>query len=234
MSCEKPVFLDFFKFIVQVEALTSVLDKFSGFGLIRNRTWFVEEYLSECRKPGPLPRPRASDGPSSYPWPHRHPYRLTEHSSRWMLGDGQIDTYQKRTPYVPLNYYWKSANDDRHPVWADVVTKLPQIANGWETSELQAMKQFLHGQPIIIGGRLRLMPPAADQIQVTTTVRETEALLTRVETHIQAGRIPVLKIETKQSLLARAEQSEIQNYGATLASLNQKRKPPTSPRTLFD
>ena len=114
------------------------------------------------------------------------------------------ETCQKKSPYIPLSYHWISAKGDRRPVWADIITKLPEIANGWERSELQSMKDFLHAQPVIIGSCLRLMPPAADQIQVATTVQQTETLLARVETHIQAGRIPILKDETKQSLLAQS------------------------------
>jgi hypothetical protein len=231
-SCQKPVFLDFFTFVVQVEEMTSVLDKFSGFGIIRDRSWFVEQYLSERRSPGPFPAPQRSEGNSSYPWPGKHPYRLAEHASRWMRPDGQVETCRKTTPYIPLNYDWVSTKDGRRPVWADIITKLPQIANGWERSDLEAMKDFLHAQPMIIGGQLRLMPPAADRIQVTRTVRETESLLARVDSHVQAGRIPVLKDETRQSLLARAEQFEVRTYGGPLASLT--RKPPTPPPTLFD
>lgn len=230
-SCQKPVFLDFFDFVVQVETMTDVLHKFSGFGIIRDRKWFVEEYMSERRSPGPTPPPQRSEGDPSYPWPGKHPYRLTEHPSRWMRPDGEVETYWKRAPYIPLNYNWVKGND-RRPVWADIIEKLPEIANSWERGEFQTMKEFLHAQPVIIGGHLRLMPPPADRIAVTTTVQATKSLLSSVETHIQAGRIPILKDETKRAILARAGEFEVRTYGAPLRELT--KKPAAPPRTLFD
>src|SRR5262245_61048251 len=44
-TCGKPLFLDFHDFIVEVEALTDLFPRFSGFGLIRSRRWFIERFL---------------------------------------------------------------------------------------------------------------------------------------------------------------------------------------------
>ena len=56
--CTRPLFLDFADFVVQVDTLTDILDKYSGFGSIRSRDWFsVENYLSEHRSSGAIPWP---------------------------------------------------------------------------------------------------------------------------------------------------------------------------------
>ena len=150
-----------------------------------------------------------------------------------MLPNGQVETITKGTPYIPLDYGWKSAKDGSRPVTTDVINKLPQIANGWDIAELTSMEGFLRAQPVIIGGRLRIMPPSAQHIRVTTTVRETQSQLARAEPHIRAGRIPVLKETTKVALVERALEFEIERYGRPLASLRRDGVPVTPPQTLF-
>ena len=149
-----------------------------------------------------------------------------------MQPNGQIERYPTKTVYIPLDYYWITGPEQRS-VWADVIDKLPQIANGWDAKDMETMKGFLGGWTMIIGGRLRLMPPPAEYMKVNATVRTTASLLAAAEIHIQAGRIPLLKDETKQSLLARAEQFEIMKYGRPLAPSTQKESPTTTQRTLF-
>lgn len=94
------------------------------------------------------------------------------------------------------------------------------------------MEEFFSGQPVILNGRLRILPHAAFANQVKGTVSATEQLLCPADDHIKAGRLPVLKDATRQGLLEKAHQWEINQYGRPLRQ--EPAKPAGGQKSLFE
>jgi len=139
-----------------------------------------------------------------------------EHATRWHDASvGAIRLIAKGTPYIPLDYVWKRRSE-RRPVWADVIDKLPRLANGWRADNLRRMMAFLKGEPMIFDGFLKLLPAPASKITIEQTIGSVKQLLDQGEEHVLGGRIPVLKPETKALLLERAERHELRQYGRLL------------------
>jgi hypothetical protein len=179
-----------------------VFDKFSGFGLRRNREWFAAQYFPNILKPGttftapPNIRDRAGW------WLGKQPWRLTSFPSRWRdPRTGDEIQVPKNMPYIPLTYGWRGHPG---PVWSDVISTYPEIANGWAESDLLKMKTLLSGTPMILAGGLRLMPAPSEFMNVTDSIETIERQLGELEQHIAAGRAPILKSATKQLILERA------------------------------
>jgi hypothetical protein len=226
-ACRKPVVLDFGEFLVQVESLTKVLHKFSGFGRVRHRKWFIDEYLGPRRRPGAIALPAKSRSVRNR-WPGKQPWRLTDWPSRWMRS-GQVRLLPKKTICIPAGYDWALPSGERHPVWSEIIAEHAQIANGWTNAELTKMRDLLHGIPMILDGELRVMPSPSHLIDVKQSAAAVRSLLSAADSHAVAGRIPALKDETRAALIQRAEQFEIDRFGAKLAM---PKKP--QERTLFD
>ena len=209
--CKGPVFLDCGSYIVEVEGFAGTFEKFSGFGRLRDRRWFASRFLSEVMKIG-LPSPRElQDLPRADEWRGKQPWRLTETASSWRSPEtGSEFVVPARTPYLPLNYKWRSSAGD---VWADVIGRHPGIANGWTEAEFVDMKHLLSAAPMVLEGRLRLMPASLERMQVDCSAATIRRWVANADAHIQAGRIPVLKPYTLQSLIARAEKRDIERYG---------------------
>jgi hypothetical protein len=209
-SCKKPVFLDFGDALVQVDSFTDYLDGISGFGRRRDRPWFAGRFLGGClREDARLDAAIGRDPRGGDPWLAGRPFRHTKHPTRWMdAATGQTVTYPRATPFIPLNYPWDSSSNKRQPAWMDLICHSPALANGWNKDDLLAMRAFLCATPVIFEGKLRLLPPPAEQIQVRQHVQPVRDLLKSVESHIRSGRIPLLKSETKELLLSRAGQYE--------------------------
>jgi hypothetical protein len=207
-SCTKPVYLDFGEFIVQVQTITDVFDKLSGFGLVRDRTWFVDQFLSERRRQGPMaPSQRSDDDTAGDSWPVKQPWRFTSHPSTWLEADGHENrTVPEKTLYIPLDYYRVDRRKNtKCQVWSDIINRHPEIANGWTDDTLIEMIVFLSGTPMILGGLLRLMPARAEQIVVKNNINRVRQLLRELDNHIRAGRVPVIKEMTRSLLLERAK-----------------------------
>jgi Competence protein CoiA-like family len=216
-ECTKPVYLDFGEFIVQVEAMTDVFRRFSGFGLMRDREWFVERFLSERRHSGPVPPPLKSADTAADPWPGKPPWQLTRHASVWLEADGREKRIlPRKTLYVPLDYCLVDrGKNTKRPVWYDVIRKHPEIANGWTEPALREMIELLNGTPMILGGLLRLMPSRAEQIVVRHNNDRVRRLLHELDGHVRAGRIPVVKESTRSLLLERAKMNDYPTIGKT-------------------
>jgi hypothetical protein len=129
---------------------------------------------------------------------------------------------------------WYNRGDKENTTWDydEVIDKHPEIATGWTKETLRQMKDFLGGKIVILGGYLRILPPKANAIQVKTTVIATEHLLHLAEGHIDAGRLPLLKDATKQVLLEKARQWEIDQYGQPLR--REPVKPAGGQKSLFE
>ena len=115
--------------------------------------------------------------------------------------------------FLPMNYKWRG-----HPgsVWSDVIAKHSEIANGWTDADLTEMRNLLTATPMILDGRLRLMPARSEHMKVEHTVATIRRWIANAEGHMQAGRIPLLKPSTLESLAERAEKHEIEKYGQPL------------------
>jgi hypothetical protein len=152
-ACRKPVVLDFQAFLVEVEALTNVLNGFAGFGLIRDKAWFVERYLAGRRSAVPVPHVSERDK-GLVCWQGKSPWRPTRSASEWIDPRRRIKVrYPEQTPYIALDFSWENHRQGRTwPVWWDIVAHHPQLANGWTQADLLEMQSLLHGMPMILGG----------------------------------------------------------------------------------
>ncbi|MFQ5474098.1 MAG: competence protein CoiA family protein [Dehalococcoidia bacterium] len=216
-TCTKPVFLDFGSVLVEVEEFTTAVAKMDGFGRTRSREWFAEQFLSDRLQDGATPPSFRSSARCK--WHKDMRYSRTKHASRW--NDPETNaavTIPKGSMCIPLDWYFKRVGEPRVYEWERIVAEHEQLSNGWTKQELNAMKQFLHGELLILDGLLRLMPSPAEEIKVDMTVSATKDHLARVEKHIAAGRLPILKETTKQQLIKNAEAYESRKYGGLLES----------------
>ena len=205
-ACMKPVFLDFGNCIVEVEAFTTAVAKMNGFGKVRSRQWFAEQYLDLRSKP-----PATLDS-RPIRWLKDRRYSFTAHSTSWNHPQSQsVLTIPKGSAYLPMNWY--QVGVPRIFEWERIIDQHAELANGWTKETLPRMERFLNGKIIVLDGQLRLMPSAAASIAVVNTVAETVAIIAELETHAAAGRIPIPKDSTKELLLRAAEQFEERTSG---------------------
>jgi hypothetical protein len=212
--CRKQVFLDCGNYIVEVETLTKTFDKFSGYGLLRDQSWFAHEFLSDVIRPDIALSTLSAGRLAADRWQGKQPWRLTDNPSRWRdPSTGCVYSLPAKSLYLPMNYKWNSSDGS---VWSDVIGDHEGLANGWTDSELSDMKRLLTGIPMILNGRLRVMPSPANQMQVEHTVSTIQQWIGKADTHMQSGRIPLIKPETFESLIGRAKKREIETYGRLL------------------
>jgi hypothetical protein len=123
------------------------------------------------------------------------------------MRNGQKEMIPKDTQFLELEYYWINRTT-RHATEAyeRIIEKHPGVAAGWTLEEFEEMKHFLCAQPVIIEGKLRLIPSAAAQLYVNCNSVRAHELLTKCNVHIEAGRVPVIKDETRQHILKLASQ----------------------------
>lgn len=231
-ACLQPVFLDCRQYIIEVECFTRVLDKFSGFGRLRDREWFESEYLADCMEPG-WKAPEV-DGNVKFAdrWRGKQPWRLTSFPSKWRDPvTGNEFLVPKKTTYIPLP---DMGRDKPEPVWADIISDHPEIANGWSVHELKEMLLLLGGIAMILKGRLRVMPPPAKYITVPHTVATVQKLLDKAQAHMGAGRIPILRKETLDVIVERAKEHELEKYGQLLRPEERPQGGGDRQRGLFD
>lgn len=114
-----------------------------------------------------------------------------------------------------MDYRWRGHAGS---VWSDVIARHAEIANGWTDADLAEMKSLLTGTPMILDGRLRLMPARAKHMKIDQPVATVREMVAKAEVHMQAGRIPILKQETLDGLIEAAKQREIERYGRPLRS----------------
>lgn len=230
-ACQNKVFLDCGEYIIEVESFTSVLDKFSGFGRMRHRGWFASEYFIGCMQSGWKPPEVNAHVNFADRWRGKQPWRLTEFASKWRdPTTGNEILLPQKSLHIPLTYAWRG---HQGPVWSDIISNHPEIANGWSVEDLKEMQLLLNGTPMILSGQLRVMPARSDQIKVKQTVATVRHLLQKAQVHMDAGRIPILRPETQQCLVEKAKQHEIDQYGRLLhPDADEKKK--ESQRGLFD
>jgi hypothetical protein len=216
-KCQKRVFLDFGRVVVEVEAFTNRISQFSGVGVRRDRQWFSSLYLSQRLKGGLVSPTWSETGTRpSQSWSTDCPYRAMTHRTRWCVGRAETRIYSKGTTFLPLNYGWGLPGGDSRPAWSYVLEGLPQLANGWTEQDFAAMERFLCGTAIIFDGLLRLLPAPATKLKAVATLALAQELLRQAEAHIREGRIPILKPETKQLLLDRAEHRQAARKSSVL------------------
>jgi hypothetical protein len=236
--CKKPVFLDFGFDVVEVERFTDAITLVSGFGLIRSRDWFFEAFLSDVRVRGSSASGRfVPERAISYPWDRKSPVWKLKYDTNWIdPASGKAVTFRKWTEYILLRYGTYTAGDRQNTRWDydNLIDRHPDIANGWTKDGLREMKDLFCGTAVILGGLLRVLPLPAASIRVEKTVSATEQLLQQAETHIRAGRLPLLKDSTKSALLERARQYEIDQYGRPIHRQRKVRPENNVGPSLFD
>jgi hypothetical protein len=207
-ACTKPVFLDFGSCIVEVESFSTAVAKISGFGRVRSRKSFAEEYLDLTSTPPPT----LEGGPIR--WLTDRRYKSMEYSTNWNdPRTSSVVTIPKGTAYLPMNWYFSRIGSPRVFEWEQIIDRHSDLANGWTKEALLRMERFLKGKIIVLGGQLRLMPSPATDIEVLTTVVETKVLIAQLEAHATAGRIPIPRDSTKKQFLSAAVQFEERTGG---------------------
>jgi hypothetical protein len=154
-----------------------------------------------------------SEDRKAHPWRDGTPYHWTRYPTPWMQSDSTVKLLPKGTIYFPISRYWKSTGE---PLTTDIITQCPEIGNGWTSEALARMKSLITAQPIIIEGRLRLLPVAVEYMRNNLTSNAVAELLPELRSHIQASRIPVLKESTIQRLVDNATSYEVRQYGHPL------------------
>ncbi len=199
--------------IVEVEAFTDAVAKLNGFGRTRTPQWFVEQYLSEKRRPG------ASDPPARIEiirWSRNHRFDKLNHPSRWNDPESASPKIiEKNAAAIHCNWYSRRPGGPEVFEWERLIERHATVANGWTKDELLATKSFLNGKIMLIDGLLRVMPAIPNEIQVDMSVAAAQASLEKLESHIAAGRVPILKPETKTALLEKARKYKEINWGIT-------------------
>jgi hypothetical protein len=219
--CKKPLFLDFGREIVEVESFSKYLAGISGFGRRRDRMWFINQFLSDSLA-GSIPI--APPSPPSYSpidrWTGKYPYEHMRHPTKWINpSTGDEFLLPEGTPYLSLQYEWvRRRTGERRPAWSYIIEEHPPLAAGWEPQDFSEMKTFLQGKAIILNGRLTLIPTAAQDLRVELPLNSVETRLSQADDHIRAGRLPILKTQTKQVLIQRARQYEIRTFGHLLTT----------------
>lgn len=231
-TCSKPVFLDFGSVLVEVEEFTSAIAKMDGFGRTRSREWFADQFLADRLREGATPRSFRSSVQCK--WHKDMRYGRTKHASRWQdPSTNDVFTIPKGALYIPLNWYFKRTGEPRVYEWERIIDEHEQLANGWTRQELTAMKNFLNGELLILDGSLRVMPAPVGKISVNMTVSATRDHLARLEHHVAAGRIAILKDSTKEEFISSAEAYERREYGDLLEHQSRKSETPDQQQHLF-
>ena len=231
-SCQKEIFLDVENYIIQVVCFTELLSQFSGYGVIRDKGWFVSKYLDDCVRPEWLSPSTNSLPKIADSWKSKQPWRLTDFTSKWRDPEtGEEKEIVKKTPYIPLNYKWST---QPNPVWYDVIADHTGLSNGWDVDSLKEMKLLLSGSPMILDGLLRVMPVRSEEMRSEFTVSRVQGLIENASTHMHAGRIPILHEDTFEKLVEKAKQYEIENYGRLLQTDDDFKQKNSRQRRLFD
>ena len=229
-TCSKPVFLDFGSVLVEVEEFTTAIAKMDGFGRTRSREWFANRFLVDRLREGATPRSFRSNVQCK--WHKDMRFSRTKHASRWHDPEtNEVVTIPKGALCIPLDWYFKRTGEPRVHEWERIIDEHEQLTNGWTKPELVAMKEFVHGELVILDGSILVMPAPAEKINVNMTVSATKDHLARVEQHVAAGRLPILPESTKAQLIRGAEAHERSQYGGLLAS--QQKAPRDQQHRLF-
>ena len=204
------MFLDFGGMIVEAESFTDAMAKLDGYGLTRTPAWFVDRFLSSKLRPGATaPSPTVHQTR----WTHHQHFSKLEHPTLWNdPAEGKRIRIEKDVISLHCNWYRQQRQGAKEFEWERLIDHHPLIANGWTKPEVVATKEFLKGTILIVDGLLRIMPSAAKDVEVKMTEAVARAHLTRIDGHIAAGRVPILKDETKATLLEKAKHYEQQLY----------------------
>jgi hypothetical protein len=202
-ACTEPVCLDFGSALVEVTSFTRAFAGCSGFGRLRDRRWFLSRYLPHSFAAASSIVAPAFSVVRRGQAPAPPPCRPMEHRTRWLTADGSFMDMAAGTPYIPADHDWPSPKWGRLPVWREIIEQHPMLAGGWTKSDFERLKSFFQGSARIIDGRLRLIPAPAAELRVTRGAPAAE-LLQQANSHISAGRMPWLKLETKEMILRRS------------------------------
>ena len=61
-----------------------------------------------------------------------------------------------------------------------------------------------------------MLPSSPEKINIEMPVSSVERLLSEADEHIQQGRFPVLKEQTRERLIEKAKEYEVKTYGKRL------------------
>lgn len=201
--CSAPVFLDFGTAVIQVERFDErVINGASGFGLLRNRNWFVDQYLRDrvTAQSGPPPAPEDS---LQREWSADRPARKwMPYPTGWCRPDtSAVQVLAKGETYLPLDYVWPLVDGGEQRAADRIIERCTEIANGWTAAELDHIRRALGGFVAILDGLLRLVPSSCEELSRRPAKSEPPDFPSRVDSHVAAGRIPVLQEKTREEIV---------------------------------
>ncbi len=202
-ACKKPVFLDFGSLLVEAETFTNKLSRITGFGLSRSREWFRSRFLSSVLAPSGARPPQQREYVSFHHWKGKKcPFDRMLFPTKWRNATNETEvTYPSAEKYFSLNYHWVNRRTRaKTHVQQCVIESMPQLANGWTLNEIELIGEWLRADVVIIGGLLRLMPAPADALKPFATEKSAAEVIAQIQGHIAAGRIPLLKPSTLQTI----------------------------------
>jgi hypothetical protein len=202
LDCKKPVFFDFGDSIIEVEAFTRHLDRLAGYGICRTRDWFRARFLDSVIAAPQIPPPPGRAQILFSHWEGKHcPYRRMEHPTRWRATTTESEhLLPAGEPYVPLEYIWKLSDGTRVAASAYVAKEMPQLANGWTALDVEKIRTWLSGRRVIIGGLMRVIPQHVASLEPFAASESMSEVIAQLSSHIAAGRVPVLKPVTLETI----------------------------------
>lgn len=202
--CTKPVYLDFGDELIEVDEFTDAIPECSGYGIARERRWFVDKFLrTSLRDAVQLEIIPSAAKTRSNPWEANCPYDPIAYPTKWLTPSGQ----EIIIPVGTMALRMSSPVECRNRPFTDVlIDRSPEIANGWTKESLHEMEGLLTGTPVIFEGLLRVLPALPKAMNVRMLPRTAWDLWPKAEEHMKRGRIPVLKETTKDRILSLSEQ----------------------------
>lgn len=232
--CQKRVFLDFGCVLVEVERWTEkfTIDRISGYGPIRDRGWFIREFLQGRVDPqAKVIAPEARGfAERLQDWGAKPPFTHTKYPTTWRTPEGTERVLKAGTSYIPLEYVWELPNGTKDDVVARIISRCPELANGWTLQAIADVRTCLRASAAIIDGRLRVLPaaPMADP-----PPDALERLFEQLEDHIAAGRVPSLE-PAAAALLRERRDALTARQKAAAARQAERAVRARDTRTLFD
>lgn len=198
-NCRRPVYLDFGSHLVEVSLFTSAIPEIHGIGVFRERSWFCRRYLASVLT-GEVGSARSSDVHPD-PWLERCPHRPIDFPTKWYI-DGEPKVVPAGTTFIPLAH---NETRSRASGAERLIETVTDLANGWTATEMNEMRRFFCGTPMIFEGLLRVLPalPGDRSWREWTPPLAIHSLMDKAEGHIRAGRLPVLKDTTRRAILER-------------------------------
>jgi len=177
-DCKKKVFLDFGDIFVEVVTLElksgdkPLIEKCHGFGYVRSKSWFIDNYLSEVKKEHICLDVVKTDKKTNLPWAIGNPFRRMKFPTRWHTLGGGVEVVPEGKKYFPV--ITKLRASDNQPLYSEFILKFTEIGGDWlSVKKIEDMADLLSGEIVILRGRLCVIPSRAEYMQQSFPYKTT-------------------------------------------------------------